>query len=76
MNAAYLAMTSGTQTTVSYPNCGLVYRTTQERHPDKQSGSFICGVCNAEVHTWSGAYDFFGWKGVTAKSPLPMGTKI
>lgn len=76
MNAAYLAMTSGTQTTVSYPNCGLVYRTTQERHPDKQSGSFICGVRNAEVHTWSGAYDFFGWKGVTAKSPLPMGTKI
>ena len=47
MNAAYLAMTSGTQTTVSYSNCGLVYRTTQERHPDKQSGSFICGVCNA-----------------------------
>jgi predicted RNA-binding Zn-ribbon protein involved in translation (DUF1610 family) len=78
MNAAYLAMTSGTQTTVifSCPKCGLVYRTTQERHPDKQSGSFICGVCNAEVHTWSGAYDFFGWKGVTAKSPLPMGTKI
>ena len=71
-------MTSGTQTTVifSCPKCGLGYRATQEQHSDKQTGSFKCGVCKAEVHAWSGAYDFFGWKPITMNPPRPWGTKI
>jgi hypothetical protein len=41
-----------------------------EQHPDKHSGSFNCTVCEVEVHAWSGAYDFFGWKIDQTKSPV------
>jgi hypothetical protein len=57
-------MTSGTQITVifSCAKCGLGYEATQEQHPDKHFGSFKCEDCKAEVHSWSGVYDFFDWK--------------
>jgi len=46
------------------------YSATKEQHPDKHSGSFDCKVCGAEVHAWSGVYDFFGWKIDQEKSPV------
>jgi len=52
------------------PNCGMAYSATMEQHPDKHSGSFNCTVCEVEVHAWSGAYDFFGWKIDQTKSPV------
>jgi peptide subunit release factor 1 (eRF1) len=72
-----LLMTSGTQTTVifSCPKCSLFYEATQEQHPDIQVGSFKCKECNAEVHTWSGVYDFFGWKAKVMR-PMRPGTGI
>jgi len=39
-----------------------VYEAMQEQHPDNQAGSFKCKECNAEVHTWSGVYDFSAGK--------------
>jgi len=72
-----LLMTSGTQTTVifSCPKCCLFYEATQEQHPDIRAGSFKCKECNAEVHTWSGVYNFFGWKAKVMR-PMQPGTKI
>jgi predicted RNA-binding Zn-ribbon protein involved in translation (DUF1610 family) len=52
------------------PDCGMGYTATKEQLPDKHSGSFECIVCNTEVHTWSGRYDFFDWKVVKTKSPV------
>jgi predicted RNA-binding Zn-ribbon protein involved in translation (DUF1610 family) len=66
-----LGMTSN-RWTIEYfscPNCGLPYTATREHHPYKHSGSFKCEVCGIKVHTWSGNYDFFGWKVDHAKSP-------
>jgi hypothetical protein len=41
---------------------------TKEQHSDKRSGSFKCLVCKAEVHAWSGVYDFFDWKAANLRS--------
>jgi peptide subunit release factor 1 (eRF1) len=70
-------MTSGTQTTVifSCPKCGAFYEATQEQHPDKHFGSFKCEDCKAEVHVWSGVYDFFNWKAKTMR-PAVFGEPI
>ena len=46
------------------------YDATREQHSDKHSGSFKCGICQAEVHAWSGLYDFFDWKAKPVKSPV------
>jgi predicted RNA-binding Zn-ribbon protein involved in translation (DUF1610 family) len=54
----------------SCPDCGMNYSATKEQHPDKHSGSFDCKVCGAEVHAWSGVYDFFGWKIDQMGSPV------
>jgi hypothetical protein len=64
-------MTSGTQITVifSCPKCCFCYEATQEQHPDKHFGSFKCQDCKAEVHAWSGIFNFFDWK---AKTMWPM----
>jgi hypothetical protein len=57
-------MASGIWTTEYFtcPDCGMDYTATKEQHPDKHSGSFDCKICRAEVHAWSGPYDFFDWK--------------
>jgi DNA-directed RNA polymerase subunit RPC12/RpoP len=53
------------------PGCGMNYTATKEEHSDKRSGSFKCGVCKAEVHTWSGYHNFFGWEAIKKKrSPV------
>jgi predicted SprT family Zn-dependent metalloprotease len=52
------------------PNCGIDYAATKEQHSEMRSGSFTCKVCKAEVHAWSGIYDFFGWK-PTNMTPAP-----
>jgi hypothetical protein len=51
----------------SCPGCGMNYTATKEKHADKHSGRFRCGVCSAEVHAWSGDHHFFGWEAVKAK---------
>jgi hypothetical protein len=65
-------MTSGIWTTEYFdcPNCGMPYTATKEEHPDKRSGSFDCQICGVEVHSWSGAYDFFGWETDKASAPV------
>jgi hypothetical protein len=70
-------MASGTWTTEQFacPDCGVSYTATKEQQPDKRSGSFECIVCKAEVHAWSGFYDFFGWKVTKTKSPV-FGKKL
>jgi hypothetical protein len=52
------------------PGCGMNYTATKEEHSDKHPGSFKCGVCNAEVHTWSGYHNFFGWEAIKKRSPV------
>lgn len=71
-------MTNGTQITVHFtcPKCGLGYKATQEQHAEKAGGHFDCIDCRAEVHAWSGIYDFTRWQAVVMRSPLPWGTKI
>jgi hypothetical protein len=65
-------MASGIWTTEYFtcPDCGMNYTATREQHPDKHSGSFECAVCKAEVHAWSGLYDFFDWKADKKGSPV------
>jgi len=46
------------------------YEVTREPHPTKRSGRFECRVCQTEVHSWSGPYEFFGWKTLNARSPV------
>ena len=53
----------------SCPDCGLPYTATREDQLYKHSGSFSCEVCGANVHAWSGNYDFFGWKVDQPTSP-------
>ena len=43
---------------------------TKEDRDSKRSGEFICVVCDAEVHTWSGGVDFFDWTAVKARTPV------
>lgn len=52
------------------PSCGMNYRATREELPNKRSGSFICIVCDAEVHAWSGHHDFFDWTAVKIMAPV------
>jgi hypothetical protein len=65
-------MASGIWTTEHFtcPGCGMDYDATREQHSDKHSGSFECRICKAEVHAWSGLYDFFDWKAKPVKSPV------
>jgi hypothetical protein len=46
------------------------YAATREQHQHKHSGNFECRVCQTEVHAWSGAYDYFGWKPIRRTSPV------
>ena len=44
------------------PKCGLGYQAIKEWFPDDVSGGrFECIECFAEVHSWSGLYDYIGW---------------
>jgi hypothetical protein len=52
------------------PGCGMDYSATREQHQHKHSGNFECRVCQTEVHAWSGAYDYFGWKVIKRTSPV------
>jgi hypothetical protein len=45
------------------PKCGLSYRGVKSLLPFLRAGRFDCISCNAEVHAWSGNYDYIGWKG-------------
>jgi|tagenome__1003787_1003787.scaffolds.fasta_scaffold20968004_1 hypothetical protein len=67
-------MTNGIQTTVHFacPKCDAIYKTTQELRPERQSGTFSCFDCHAEVHAWSGSYNFTGWNAVEVK-PMRRG---
>jgi hypothetical protein len=71
------SMTSGTQIPVifSCPKCGVYYQATQEQRPDKHFGSFKCEDCKAEVHAWSGIYDYFDWK-AKKMGPLVWANKM
>jgi predicted SprT family Zn-dependent metalloprotease len=57
------------------PNCGLDYAATKEQHSERRSGSFSCQVCKAEVHAWSGVYDFFDWRAANVSSAPAFGKK-
>src|ERR1700675_4232470 len=65
-------MASGIWTTEHFTcsGCGMDYDATREQHSDKHSGSFKCGIFQAEVHAWYGLYDFFDWKSKPVKSPV------
>ena len=51
------------------PSCGMNYVATREEHQDKRYGSFKCRVCETEVHSWSGCFDFFDWKAIKTRLP-------
>jgi hypothetical protein len=65
-------MASGIWTTEQFtcPGCGMDYAATKEQHPHKHTGRFECGICKAEVHAWSGLYDFFDWKAKPVTAPV------
>jgi predicted RNA-binding Zn-ribbon protein involved in translation (DUF1610 family) len=62
-------MTKRSTTTVIFccPKCGITYRAIQDRFPDERPGRFDCVDCNAEVHAWTGFYDFTCWKAMTIR---------
>jgi hypothetical protein len=70
-------MASGIWTTEHFtcPNCGIDYTATKEQHSGAHAGSFKCEVCKAEVHAWSGDYDFFDWKATNVGSAPVFGKK-
>jgi hypothetical protein len=51
--------------------CHQAYEATQERYPYERPGRFDCIECNAEVHAWSGFFDYTGWKAL-ALSPAVL----
>jgi hypothetical protein len=57
-------MSNGTQITAYFacPKCGLGFKTTQEQVGEKRTGHFDCTDCRAQVHAWSGIYDFTDWQ--------------
>src|SRR6267142_2023256 len=62
-------MVSGVHTTVVFicPKCGLSFQATQERNHGRPPGQFNCTGCGAEVHTWSGKYDYTRWQAFALK---------
>jgi transcription elongation factor Elf1 len=50
------------------PGCGVDYSATREEHRDKRSGSYNCGICETEVHRWSGTHEYFNWQAARTKS--------
>jgi len=60
-------MTSRAPITVLFvcPKCGRGYCAIQEQFPYERPGRFDCIDCNTEVHSWTGVYDFIGWKAMT-----------
>jgi hypothetical protein len=63
-------MTSVNRTIQSFicPKCGLGYLGIRKPFPFLRAGRFDCIVCNAEVHAWSGNYDFEHWKATAVDS--------
>jgi hypothetical protein len=61
-----IRLTSGMQTSEIFwcPKCGLGYRAISGQFPDKRAGRFECIDCHTSVHSWSGVYDYIGWKAV------------
>jgi hypothetical protein len=57
-------MTSVNRTIKSFacPTCGLGYLGIKKPFPFERAGRFDCIVCNTEVHSWCGNYDFDHWK--------------
>ena len=55
--------------------CGLGYKATQEHVPGNNAGRFECITCFAEVHSWSGVYDYAEWKAIKMRSRV-IGRKI
>ena len=44
------------------PRCGLRYQGRKERLPFIRAGRFDCIICNAEIHAWSGHFDYIAWE--------------
>jgi len=44
------------------PNCRVKYLGRREPFAYARAGRFDCVICNAEIHAWSGNYDYTGWK--------------
>ncbi len=52
------------------PKCGLGYQAIKEWFPDDVSGGrFECIECFAEVHSWTGLYDYIGLHLVVHQGP-------
>jgi len=54
----------------SCPRCGLIYRAAQRLRDRGENGPgkrFDCPACKAEVHYWSGAYDYAVWTPLDAE---------
>jgi hypothetical protein len=64
-------MTSRTQTSEIFlcPKCGLGYRAIGAQFSDKRAGRFECMDRFSLVHSWSGVYDYIGWKAVAGRAP-------
>jgi hypothetical protein len=62
----------GTRMTSGSPKCGLGYRAI---FPVRRAGRFECIDCRTEVHSWSGVYDYIGWKAIVMQ-PAVMGREI
>src|SRR6266446_7554515 len=64
-----IRMTCGPQTSEIFlcPKCGLGYGAIRAQFPDKRAGRFECIDCFPEVRSWSGVYDYIGWKAMALK---------
>jgi|EndMetStandDraft_5_1072996.scaffolds.fasta_scaffold12634_7 hypothetical protein len=43
--------------------CTAPFEARQILQPES-SGTFTCGFCGDEVHSWSGSYDYADWRSV------------
>jgi|SRR5882672_3112216 len=59
-------MTCGPETSEIFfcPKCGLGYRAIRAQFPHRRAGRFECIDCRTSVLSWSGVYDYIGWKAV------------
>jgi hypothetical protein len=66
------AMAYVTQTTELFkcPKCKVWHRAARVQLAEIRLGRFDCTEGGAEVHSWSGVYEYTGWKVVVMKPSI------
>jgi predicted RNA-binding Zn-ribbon protein involved in translation (DUF1610 family) len=64
-----IMMNWAAQTTVVFacPKCGAIYRALQTRTSEVKTQRYACPGCKAQVHAWSGVYDYSEWTKVAKR---------